>query len=120
VADGHLGRKTGRGIYSYESDTPAPAVDIRRRPLEIPEGLHRAVDDFVAVATDKQGNDVQRYVFSRILVSLIAQAALAHERGVAEKSDIDTLPEGPVRMVRADRPRQVRQAARSPQRNGHR
>ncbi|MHC4767671.1 MAG: 3-hydroxyacyl-CoA dehydrogenase NAD-binding domain-containing protein [Planctomycetota bacterium] len=90
VADGHLGRKTGRGIYSYESDTPAPAVDIWRRPLEIPEGLHRAVDDFVAVATDKQGNDVQRYVFSRILVSLIAQAALAHERGVAEKSDIDT------------------------------
>jgi 3-hydroxybutyryl-CoA dehydrogenase len=90
VADGYLGRKTGRGIYSYEGDTPAPAADVQRTPLDIPEGLRRAVDDFVAAATDKHGNDVQRYVFSRILVSLIAQAALAHERGVASKDDIDT------------------------------
>jgi len=90
VADGYLGRKTGRGIYSYKGDTPAPAVEIEPKPLEISEGLRRAVDDFVAAATDKTGNDVQRYVLARILVSLIAQAALAHERGVASKDDIDT------------------------------
>ena len=90
VADGHLGRKTGRGIYSYKGDPPVAAVDLQRRPLEMPDGLQSAVDGFVAAATDKQGNDVQRYVMARILVALIAQAALAHDRGVASKDDIDT------------------------------
>ncbi|MHC5006966.1 MAG: 3-hydroxyacyl-CoA dehydrogenase NAD-binding domain-containing protein [Planctomycetota bacterium] len=90
VADGHLGRKTGRGIYSYEGNTPAPAIDIGRKPMEIPEVLRVAVDDFAAAATDRTGNEVQRYVLARILVALIAQAALAHERGVATKDDIDT------------------------------
>jgi 3-hydroxybutyryl-CoA dehydrogenase len=90
VADGHLGRKTGRGVYSYEGEAPAPALDLKRRPLEMPQGLRRTVDDFVAAATDKSGSDVQRYVFARILAGLIAQAALAYERGVATKDDIDT------------------------------
>ena len=90
VADGHLGRKTGRGIYSYAGDKPAPAANAQRTPPEVPESLRRAVDDFVAAATDKSGNDVHRYVFARILVALIAQGALAHERGVATKDDIDT------------------------------
>jgi 3-hydroxybutyryl-CoA dehydrogenase len=90
VADGHLGRKTGRGVYSYEGETPVPAVDLERKPIEWRGPLREAVNDFVAAATDKQGDDVHRYVFARILVALIAQAALAHERGVAGKDDIDT------------------------------
>jgi 3-hydroxybutyryl-CoA dehydrogenase len=76
VAEGRLGRKTGRGIYSYTGDAP--------------DGLRHTVNDFVAAATDKQGTDGQRYVFARILVALIAQAAHALERGVASRDDIDT------------------------------
>ncbi|MHC4764405.1 MAG: 3-hydroxyacyl-CoA dehydrogenase NAD-binding domain-containing protein [Planctomycetota bacterium] len=91
VADGSLGRKTGRGVYSYEGETPVPALVLRRRPLEMSAALRSAVDDFVAAATTGRiGNDVHRYVFARILAGLIAQAALAHERGVATKDDIDT------------------------------
>jgi 3-hydroxybutyryl-CoA dehydrogenase len=90
VNDGHLGRKTGRGIYSYGGDRPTPALDLERRPLDMPDVLRSAIDAFVAAATDRQGNELQRFVFARILVALIAQAALAHERGVATKDDIDT------------------------------
>jgi 3-hydroxybutyryl-CoA dehydrogenase len=90
VAAGRLGRKTGRGFYSYEGQAPAPAIRIERRPLDLTDAQRRAVDEFVSRATDTPGNDAQRYVFARILVAVIAQAALAHERGVAAKNDIDT------------------------------
>jgi 3-hydroxybutyryl-CoA dehydrogenase len=90
VADGHLGRKTGRGVYTYEGERPAPAVEVESRPLSMSAPVRRAVDAFTGAATDEQGNDTRRYVFARILVALIAQAAAAHERGVATREDIDT------------------------------
>ncbi len=90
VADGHHGRKTGRGVYAYESDTAPPAIEVDPKPLEIGAGLRAALDDFVARATDATGGEPQRYIFARVLVAIIAQAALAYERGVASKKDIDT------------------------------
>ena len=36
------------------------------------------------------GDATDRYVVARILAALIVQAHLAHERGVAERADIDT------------------------------
>lgn len=90
VADGHLGRKAGRGVYGYEGDAPVPAVTIERTPLRMSDALRDAVENFSAAATDAAGSELQRYVFARVLVAIIAQAALAHARGVATRSDIDT------------------------------
>ena len=90
VIDGHLGRKTGRGVYSYEDGSQAPAVAVEHTPLMINDELRAAVDDFVASATGTEGGELERYIFARILVAIIAQAALAHERGVAAIGDIDT------------------------------
>ncbi len=102
VKAGHLGRKSGRGVYSYEADEPTAALEPRRRPLEPAGALPRAIDDFVSAAAEKRGEAAQHYVFARILVAILAQAALAHERGVAAKADIDTAlrygtnyPQGP-------------------------
>ncbi len=90
VVDGHLGRKTGRGVYSYEDGAQGPAVAVEDTPLKMSDGLRAAVDEFVGAATHTDGGELERYVFARILVAIIAQAALAHARGVAAISDIDT------------------------------
>lgn len=90
VAKDHLGRKTGRGVYRYHDGKVDPAVDVERRNLEMNDDLRAAVDAFVAGATEVEGDETTRYVFARILVALIAQAVLAHRRGVATPADIDT------------------------------
>ena len=107
VVDGHLGRKTGRGVYSYEDGTQGPAVAVEVTPLKMSDGLRAAVDEFVGAATDTEGGELERYVFARILVAIIAQAAVAHERGVAERADIDralkygtNYPKGPFEWAR--------------------
>ncbi len=90
VAEGHLGRKAGRGVYGYEGDTPVPVVTIQRTALQMSDALRDAVESFSAAASDAAGSELQRYLFARVLVAVIAQAALAHARGVATRSDIDT------------------------------
>ena len=90
VADGHLGRKSGRGVYGYDGDTPVPAMTLDRTDLPISDALREAVESFSTAASDAPGSELQCYVFARVLVAIIAQAALAHTRGVAAKSDIDT------------------------------
>jgi 3-hydroxybutyryl-CoA dehydrogenase len=102
VAQGHLGRKTGRGVYSYEGDAPVAAITIQRAELKMSDELRQIVEQFNAAATDATGNVLQQYVFARVLVAIIAQAALANDRGVATPQDIDTAlrygtnyPQGP-------------------------
>ena len=63
--------------------------------------------EFSAAATGMQGDELEMLVFSRILVAIIVQAALAHERGVADTADIDTAlkygtnyPKGPFEWAR--------------------
>jgi 3-hydroxybutyryl-CoA dehydrogenase len=107
VADERLGRKVGRGVYDYSDDKPRPALDVAHEPPRISATLRDAVDRFAAAAVDGEGSEAERYVFARILVAVIAQAALAHERGVAEQDDIDTAlkygvnyPHGPFEWMR--------------------
>ncbi len=107
VTDGRLGRKSGRGVYVYKEDGATPAVEVERVPFEPGDALRRAVSAFASRASGDRGGELQRYVFARILVAIIAQAAAAHERGVASKADIDTAlrygtnyPKGPFEWAR--------------------
>ncbi|QOJ17366.1 MAG: 3-hydroxyacyl-CoA dehydrogenase [Phycisphaeraceae bacterium] len=101
VREGHLGRKTKRGVYNYVTDPPAPAITIERRKIDLSEAQAAALDAFINAAVSPTAGHqpppvdrasparLSRYVFTRILVAIIAQAHLAFERGVATKEDID-------------------------------
>lgn len=114
VAAGHLGRKTGRGVYDYSGRSPITSIPFNEKPLELSDDLREAVSQFIAHAVDSPGSDLQNYIFARILCGLIVQASLACERGVATKSDIDTAlkygvnyPQGPFQWAKHIGPERV-------------
>jgi len=103
VKGGHLGRKSGRGCYNYKPDPPAPALPITRRTLSMTDRTHEAVEKFVPRATDQIGSAVEKYVFARVLVSIINEAAWAFAQRIASAADINTAlklgtsyPKGPL------------------------
>lgn len=114
VANGHLGRKSGRGVYDYAGDSPIASIPFKEKPLEMSDDLREAVNQFTAHAVDSPGSDLQNYIFARILGGLIVQATLAYARGVAEKTDIDTAlkygvnyPQGPFQWTEQIGPERV-------------
>jgi 3-hydroxybutyryl-CoA dehydrogenase len=103
VKDGHLGHKTKRGTYKHDVEPPTPALQIARRSLAMNDKLHEAVNRFVEKSTDQIGSQLERYIFARILVSVINEAAWALTENVASARDINlalklatNYPKGPL------------------------
>jgi 3-hydroxybutyryl-CoA dehydrogenase len=103
VKEGHLGLKTRRGVYDHDIEPPKAMIEITRKPLPLDGRLHAAVDEFVSRATDQIGSNIEKYVFARILVAIINEAAWALTQKVATAADINTAlklgtnyPKGPL------------------------
>jgi 3-hydroxybutyryl-CoA dehydrogenase len=90
VAEGHLGRKTGRGVYDYGGDQPTPAIGTDAGSSPPPPELAAAAADFCVAAVDQDADPHRQVIFARILLALITQATHARDRGVATPDDIDT------------------------------
>jgi 3-hydroxybutyryl-CoA dehydrogenase len=103
VSEGHLGRKTGRGAYNHTLEPPVPALLPVRKSLAMTDRVNAAVEEFVPRATDQIGSTLERYVFSRVLVAVVNEAAWAFTENVASANDINialklgtNYPKGPL------------------------
>ena len=91
VADGHLGRKSGEGVYRYKAGKdPAPAVKVSERRLRLSPDHRAAVEQFATKAVDEPGELRDQFVLTRILAGLMVQAVHAVERRVGDREAIDT------------------------------
>jgi 3-hydroxybutyryl-CoA dehydrogenase len=103
VKDGHLGHKSKHGAYKHDVEPPTPAIQITRRSLATNDRLHDAVEKFVDRATDQIGSPLERYIFARVLVAIVNEAAWALTENVASARDINlalklgtNYPKGPL------------------------
>lgn len=103
VTRGRLGRKTGRGFYSYDREPPIPAVVVDRKSFDVPPGIYKAVRRFVDGATRESGSFTEQYVFARTLVTIVNEAALVVGEGLVSASELDAtmrqmtrFPRGPL------------------------
>jgi len=115
VAAGHLGRKSGRGFYSYKDGHPLPAVPVARRSFSLPPLLLDAMREFCARAGCERAGATEQYVICRILAAILNEAAFAFGDGVATRADIDVAmikgtnyPKGPLAWTEEIGPRTVR------------
>lgn len=102
VAQGHLGRKTGRGFYLYDG-APLPAWMVDRKSFELPPLLADASIVFTTRAGIIEAGTTERYVLCRILGAIFNEAGLLFSQGGAMGEDIDTAmvkgvnyPKGPL------------------------
>ena len=98
-----FGRKSSQGFYSYESQVPVAAVIVKRKSFDISTQVKKAVECFFSSAVQVAASLSEQYVFARVLVSVINEAALTFDEEVASSSDIDTAmregtnyPKGPL------------------------
>jgi len=90
VSEGHLGRKSGRGIYDYEADAPTCVIQVAQPAPQLPDALRDAAIEFTRHAVDTDATAEQAMIFARILAALINEARWAEHDGVAAPADIDT------------------------------
>ncbi len=121
VAKGQLGRKSGRGFYSYDGDRPAiPACVVDRRSFSLNPLLADAMAAFGArVGAAREGpvlaGSTECYILARILGAVLNEAGHALSDGVASREDIDiamikgtNYPKGPLAWAEEIGPRTVR------------
>lgn len=115
VENGRLGRKSGVGFYNYGGQNPLPAYLAERRDVEWSEELGWAVAEFTAAAGAASADRRHSYILARILSTVINEAALAFDEGVASAEDINTAmklgtnyPKGPLEWAAAIGPGAVR------------
>jgi 3-hydroxybutyryl-CoA dehydrogenase len=65
-------------------------VKLPVKELSVPADVAETVQRFASAAATKPGTAVQNYVFSRALIAILNEAALAFDDCVATKADIDT------------------------------
>jgi 3-hydroxybutyryl-CoA dehydrogenase len=107
IARGNLGRKTGCGAYAHDDkDNRVPAILIEQNKLKLPDELSSAVNDFCLEATCVSGSMLEKYIFSRVLSSIINEAMWAMTEEIASGNDIDTamklgmnFPIGPIQWL---------------------
>lgn len=87
---GRFGRKTKHGFYSYAGDPPLPATPVARASFTLPPKLYEAVRRVCERATEAAGSQTEQYVFTRVLVTIINEAALLVDEGIATAADVDT------------------------------
>jgi 3-hydroxybutyryl-CoA dehydrogenase len=90
VHRGQLGRKSGRGFYTYGDKEPVPAVMIDLKPFQVPRPVQQELAPFMARAAQHPAAGLQGYIFARVLVTIINEAVRAVFEGVASQKDIDT------------------------------
>ncbi len=90
VSEGHLGRKSGRGIYDHQADTPTCVIQVVENAPAVSDELAAAAMDFTRHASEQEATPEQALVFARILTALINEARWAEHDGVAAPADIDT------------------------------
>ena len=103
VADGNLGRKTGRGFYSYADQHPLPAFVVDRRSFQLSPLLGDAVRTFAERAGAGRAGITEQYIVARILGAILNEAGYAFCENVATREDIDVAmmkgtnyPKGPL------------------------
>lgn len=89
VERGHVGRKSGRGFYLYDGQTPVPAYMVDRRSFELTPLLADAMLVFAARGGAISAGSTEQYAFSRILAAVLNEAGHAYSNGVANSKDID-------------------------------
>jgi len=90
VEQGHLGRKTQRGVYDYSGDEPVLAIKRSQVDVPLDTALTETAGAFARAAGAQHASAVEAVVIARIIAALIVQANLAVARSVASQRDIDT------------------------------
>ena len=103
VERGQLGRKSGQGFYLYEGETAVPAYLVDRRSFQVSPLMTDAMLAFLERGGNERASATEQYVFCRILITIINEAGLAFDDGVASSGDIDiamvkgaNYPKGPL------------------------